>query len=218
MVWPLTLSSAYSALVMGTVLLSMSTLAELPATPSPALFDSHRQAIGVIMQVSARHRSTPRHGQKCKERHLSLSLYFFFSSVVPQLDFQNRVHWTYQRPIALPGSIVFTEPCEDLRRKMLEVSKKHCLCLWDEGKKNQSLLYTLTHPSNVLFFFFFYQHDRKWESFSLEQAFLLWQRMHFPPSAAWRRPPVAAWGPDGNIHSCRELAHLPTRGGALPAQ
>lgn len=82
------------SLVNGTVLLSMSTLTEHPALPSPALADAHRQPMGVIIQ----------------------------------LEFPHKFKWTFRRPWALPGASIFTQPCEDVHKKMLDISKKHCLC------------------------------------------------------------------------------------------
>lgn len=113
-------------LVTGIVLLSMSTLAELPAPPSPALFDSHTQAIGVILQVSSTGQLCPPLTKTQMTPHFLLNHY---PPIPPQLQFQDQVEWKCVRPCALPGSIIFTQPCEELQKKMLDVSKKHCLCL-----------------------------------------------------------------------------------------
>lgn len=109
----------------GTVLLSLSLLAELPASPCPALCDSHRRASGVVLQVSTLDSSS-----SPQPKHKPVHRLVTCPPVSPQLEFPNLFDWRYQRPIALPGLITFTEPCEELRRKMLAVSKKHCLCLW----------------------------------------------------------------------------------------
>lgn len=117
--------SSCRTLVTGTVLLCLSSLAELPAPPCPALSDSHKRAAGVVLQVSGLDSSSSFQSEHTSEHGSPVC-----PPVSPQLEFQNLFEWRYRRPIALPGLVTFTEPCEELRRKMLAVSKKHCLCLW----------------------------------------------------------------------------------------
>lgn len=116
--------SLCSILVRGTVLLSVSSLAKIPP-PSPALFDSHKQATGVILQVS---------GSRLPLLAEAQTTHFYLNSrkplVFPQLEFPDQYEWKYQRPLALPESIPLEKPCEQLLKKMQEVSRKHCLCLW----------------------------------------------------------------------------------------
>ncbi|KAJ0069215.1 hypothetical protein NL108_003124, partial [Boleophthalmus pectinirostris] len=90
-----------TSLINGTILLSMCSLTEHPAPPSPALSDSHRQPMGVLIQ----------------------------------LEFSHEFEWTFRRPWALPGSSIFTQPCEDVNKKMQEVSMNHCLCFLTPNEK-----------------------------------------------------------------------------------
>ncbi|XP_033823985.1 phosphatidylinositol 3-kinase C2 domain-containing subunit gamma isoform X1 [Periophthalmus magnuspinnatus] len=89
------------SLVNGTILLSMSSLTEHPAPPSPALADAHRQPMGVLIQ----------------------------------LEFSHEFEWTFWRPLALPGSSIFSQPCQDVHKKMREVSMNHCLCFLTPNEK-----------------------------------------------------------------------------------
>ncbi|KAK7151368.1 hypothetical protein R3I94_007885 [Phoxinus phoxinus] len=92
-------------LVHGTVLLSMSTQVPPRCPPSAALTHGHRQPTGVILQ----------------------------------LGFPDSDQWRYERASARPGSVLGSpacEPaCEELQKRIADVSQKHCLSLLTENEK-----------------------------------------------------------------------------------
>ncbi|XP_026864630.2 phosphatidylinositol 4-phosphate 3-kinase C2 domain-containing subunit gamma [Electrophorus electricus] len=57
------------------------------------------------------------------------------TGVILQLEFPETKQWQYERPVALPGSVLFSTPCEDLQKRIVEVSQKQCLALMTENEK-----------------------------------------------------------------------------------
>ncbi|KAG1938615.1 phosphatidylinositol 4-phosphate 3-kinase C2 domain-containing subunit gamma isoform X1 [Pimephales promelas] len=92
-------------LVHGTVLLSMSTQVPPRCPPSSALTHGHRQPTGVILQ----------------------------------LVFPDSEQWRYERASARPGSVLESPSCEpvcdELHKRIADVSQKHCLSLLTENEK-----------------------------------------------------------------------------------
>ncbi|KAG5273788.1 hypothetical protein AALO_G00155520 [Alosa alosa] len=65
------------------------------------------------------------------------------SGVILQVEFPELKHWTYDRPVALPGSVLFTEPCLELKKRIVEVSQNHCFHLLTENER--ALLWSKRH-------------------------------------------------------------------------
>ncbi|XP_067275932.1 phosphatidylinositol 3-kinase C2 domain-containing subunit gamma [Pseudorasbora parva] len=91
----------------GSVLLSMSTQVPPRFPPSAALTDGHRLPTGVILQI----------------------------------DFPDSVQWRYELATAGPQPEPEPEPepeptpCDELQKRITEVSQKHCLSLMTENEK-----------------------------------------------------------------------------------
>ncbi|XP_076842048.1 phosphatidylinositol 3-kinase C2 domain-containing subunit gamma [Brachyhypopomus gauderio] len=57
------------------------------------------------------------------------------SGVILQVEFPETTRWQYEKPVALDGSVLFSTPCEELQKRIVEVSQKHCLALLTENER-----------------------------------------------------------------------------------
>ncbi|KAI1888408.1 hypothetical protein AGOR_G00184840 [Albula goreensis] len=68
------------------------------------------------------------------------------SGVVLQVNFPDADRWKYERPKAHPVSLYVTPPCEELRKKITEVSQKLCLSFLSKNEK--AFLWGRRHSCN----------------------------------------------------------------------
>ncbi|KAJ8261872.1 hypothetical protein GJAV_G00159420 [Gymnothorax javanicus] len=68
------------------------------------------------------------------------------TGVILQLEFPSTHRWKYERPKAVNSTLLFSPPCEELRKKLTGVSEKHCLSFLSETDK--VLLWDKRHYCN----------------------------------------------------------------------